>query len=241
MGKVLEERDLLRAALLEAGRLSTGCKTARPVSAPRLRAPPRQEAVARGPTVDDAEGCGRCEGLQRQLRESQARLRVVGQQCEELTEKLRLAEAGRAELLLWKQKLPEASSGVAGPPLGGAAGDGAALQDALRRLAEAEKAAAARAAEVRQLQVDAEADRARLEAAAQDAAAKGARVKELERLLAEERAKGAQLSLNLKATDESSSGVLDRERELLRQVRPRPRALATNQNTGWPWNLFLPS
>jgi hypothetical protein len=241
MGKVLEERDLLRAALLEAGRLSTGCKTARPVSAPRLRAPPRQEPVARGPTADDAEGCERCEGLQRQLRESQARLRVVGQQCEEQAEKLRLVEAARAELLLWKQKLPEASSGAAGPPLGGAAGDGAALQDALRKLAEAEKAAAARAAEVRKLQVDAEADRALLEAAAQDAAAKGARVKDLERLLAEERAKGAQLSLNLKATDDSSSGVLDRERELLRQVRPRLRALATNQNTGWPWDLFLPS
>jgi DNA repair exonuclease SbcCD ATPase subunit len=219
--KLTEERELLRATLTQAGASGKATvKIVRPVSAPRARA---AAPLADRPNSARAIGaCQGCEVLEVRIRETHLLLKEAEEKNTELAANI---EALNEEKMQWQRRAPAnkkpdspptapASAPAAAPPA--ASNDSAKEIAALKKkVSDLEKQLAGKTKEAKEAKESAEAAKSKADKLAKENKEKDAKIKDLEKLLAEALAKVSTLekrlndvSLNLKATGESSDGAL---------------------------------
>ncbi len=219
--KLTEERELLRATLTQAGASGKATvKIVRPVSAPRARA---AAPLADRPNSARATGaCQGCEVLEVRIRETHLLLKAAEEKNTELADNI---EALNEEKMQWQRRAPAnkkpdspptapAPTPAAPPPA--ASNDSAKEIAALKKkVSDLEKQLAGKTKEAKEAKESAEAAKSKADKLAKENKEKDAKIKDLEKLLAEALAKVSTLekrlndvSLNLKATGESSDGAL---------------------------------
>ena len=218
--KLTEERELLRATLTQAGASGKGAtvKIVRPVSAPRARAvAPLSD---RPSSARDSGACQGCELLEVRIHETHMLLKAAEERNQVLAGNI---EALSEEKLGWQRrasanKIPDSptsappSAPAVPPPAAGT--DGAKEIAALKKkVTDLEKLLAGKTKEAKDATESAEAAKSKAEKLAKENKEKDAKIKDLEKQLAEALAKVSTLekrlndvSLNLKATGESSDG-----------------------------------
>eukprot|EP00802_Teleaulax_amphioxeia_P003831 Tamp_03834.p1 GENE.Tamp_03834~~Tamp_03834.p1 ORF type:complete len:714 (+),score=246.13 Tamp_03834:147-2288(+) len=241
--KLTEERELLRATLTQAGASGKATvKIVRPVSAPRARA---AAPLADRPNSARAIGaCQGCEVLEVRIRETHLLLKEAEEKNTELAANI---EALNEEKMQWQRRAPAnkkpdspptapASAPAAAPPA--ASNDSAKEIAALKKkVSDLEKQLAGKTKEAKEAKESAEAAKSKADKLAKENKEKDAKIKDLEKLLAEALAKVSTLekrlndvSLNLKATGESSDGAVAREKELLKQIECLTKEMTEARN-----------
>eukprot|EP00960_Hanusia_phi_P052928 761751-Hanusia_phi.AAC.1 len=177
------------------------------------------------------KSCSGCEALEEQLREGREKLAAARREVECIEGKIAGMQREKEELLALKLSLEQKNSLLMRKSGDSAeAGQGKDLEELRKKIAVLEKSVKGKEEEVRAAKKNLEEEAAKSSKMVKEVKEKKDKIKELERLLAESSGKvrgGAvtalekklnDLSLNLKANDESNDGAFQREKQLLKQV-----------------------